>query len=190
MPAKKVVAVFGSPRTKGNSTTLGKNIVVGAESNGADVQIFHLSKMNINPCTGCNSCQFELSKDCVIKDDMKLVYPRLREAYALIISSPIYWFSVSAQTKIFIDRLYAMLHADGNDLKGKRIAIALTYGDKDPFISGAVNAIRMFQDMFSYVGADIVGMVYGNALNPGDVEVDEDLIDRAYKLGRRLVPKA
>jgi multimeric flavodoxin WrbA len=189
MADRKVLAVFGSPRLKGNSTILAKNIIVGAESNGAVVESFYLSEMNIHPCTGCNNCQDDLTIDCVIKDDMAPIYPKIREAYALIIASPIYWFSVSAQTKTFIDRLYTLLSPEGNDLKGKRIAIALTYGDKDPFISGAVNAIRMFQDMFHYVGANIIGMVYGSALNPGDIESDETLIDRAYKLGMKLVPK-
>jgi hypothetical protein len=88
---------------------------------------------------------------------MRLVYPILKKARGLVIASPVYWFSVSAQTKIFMDRLYAFIGPKGHGLKGKNISILLIYGDIDPFSSGAVNALRMFQDAFNYVGAPIAG---------------------------------
>ena len=67
-----------------------------------------------------------------------------------MIASPIYWFTISAQTKLFIDRWYALESSQGSVLKGKQFGILLTYGDDDPYTSGAINAIRTFQDMFRY----------------------------------------
>jgi multimeric flavodoxin WrbA len=122
----------------------------------------------------------------VINDDMRLVYPAMRKARGLVISSPIYWFSVSAQTKIFIDRLYAFVGPKGHGLKGRRIGILLTYGDADPFTSGAVNAMRMFQDAFRYIHAPIEGMVYGSANEPGEVAKDKILMKEAFELGRKV----
>ena len=118
---------------------------------------------------------------------MRDLYPKLRQADALVIASPIYWFTVSAQTKLFMDRCYALGGPQGNALKGKRIGIVLAYGDSDPFNSGAVNAIRTFQDAFRYIGSNIVGMVYGSASDVGEIKSNRALMDKAYQMGRQLV---
>ena len=165
MAGRKILVVMGSPRREGNSATLAKRVAEGAEAAGAEVESFYLHSMDIRPCTACDACREDKAKDCVIDDDMRDLYPKLREADGLVIASPVYWFTVSAQTKAFMDRWYAL----GNPqeeyaaFSGKRIGIVLTYADIDPFASGAVNALRTFQHAFNYVGADIVGMIYGNA---------------------------
>jgi multimeric flavodoxin WrbA len=119
-------------------------------------------------------------------DDMQMLYQKLRGAEAILIASPIYWFTISAQTKLFIDRWYALESTQGNALKGKQFGILLTYGDTDPYSSGAINAIRTFQDMMRYIKADIGGIVYGTASNEGDVLSHPKLMERAYMLGQKL----
>ena len=108
------------------------------------------------------------------------------EADAFVVASPIYWFTVSAQTKLFMDRGYALVDAEGYLLRGKQAGIVLTYGDSDPFNSGAVNALRTFQDAFNYVGVEIAGMVYDSADAAGDIRENAGAMDQAYALGRRL----
>jgi len=85
-----------------------------------------------------------------------------------------------------MDRCYALVDKDGYQLRGKKYAIVMTYGDSDPFESGAVNAFRTFQDGLRYVGAEIVGFVYGSADAPGSIRANTALMDRAYELGKRL----
>jgi multimeric flavodoxin WrbA len=140
----------------------------------------------INPCNACDACRKENSKGCVVNDDMQMLYPKLKAADAIVIASPVYWFSVSAQTKLFIDRFYGLGEHPNNALKGKQIGIILTYADSDPFVSGAVNALRMFQDIFNYIGAEIAGMVYGSAWKAGEIESNKELMERAYDLGVEL----
>jgi hypothetical protein len=89
-----------------------------------------------------------------------------------------------------MDRLYAFVGPSGHGLAGKRIGIVLTYGDADPFSSGAVNALRTCQDAFRYVGAPIVGMVYGSASAPGEIAANAGLMDEAFALGRALAGAA
>ncbi|MBW2369875.1 MAG: flavodoxin family protein [Deltaproteobacteria bacterium] len=182
---RKAVVLLGSPRKKGNSTVLARNIAKGAESAGVIVETLFIHGMDIKPCQACWSCQKEGSKGCVIEDDMHSVYPKLIEADAWIISSPIHWFSVSTQTKLWLDRSFALM-AHGLESFDKKIAIALAYGDVDPFKSGCVNAIRTFQDAFSYAGATITGFVYGTALNVGDIEQNTELLNAAEALGKQL----
>jgi multimeric flavodoxin WrbA len=94
---------------------------------------------------------------------MRLVYPILKKARGLVIASPVYWFSVSAQTKIFMDRLYAFIGPKGHGLKGKSIGILRTY-----------------------VGAPIAGMVYGSANAAREVNENKALLRDAATLGRQV----
>ena len=185
--SKQVLVILGSPRRKGNSATLAAQISRGAKSSGAELETLFLQDLEISPCRGCDTCQKPDSKGCAIKDDMQEIYPKLIKANAWIIASPVYWFTMSAQTKIFMDRCYALPAYDKNPFAGKRIAIAMSYGDVDPVKSGCVNALRTFQDAFSYTRSKIVGMVYGSALKPGEIKNNEILMLEAEKLGERLV---
>jgi multimeric flavodoxin WrbA len=182
-----MITILGSPRRKGNSATLAENVVLGAKSMGAEVNTFFLHGMDIKPCDACAICHEDINAECVINDDMQKLYPKLRQADAIVIASPIYWFTVSAQTKIYMDRCYALINSGAYALKDKRIGIVLTYADSDPFSSGAVNAIRTFQDAFAYVGATIIGMVYGRASEPGEIANNSELMDKAFVLGKQLV---
>ena len=190
MDGKKIVIVMGSPRREGNSATLAKQVAAGAEAKGAHVERFFLQDMDIGACTACDACRKSTADDCTLQDDMAPLYPKLRAADALVIASPIYWFSVSAQTKLFMDRCYGLGGPEGNALAGKRVGIVLTYADPDPFISGAVNALRTFQDGFKYIGAEIVGMVYGTADQAGEVKANRGLMEKAYQLGEQLASGA
>jgi multimeric flavodoxin WrbA len=183
---KRVIILKGSPREKGNSAILAEQVARGARAAGAEVESFSLHSMDIRPCDACDACREIVDGDCIIQDDMQILYPKLREAEAIVISSPIYWFSINAQTKLCIDRWYAYGSAENNQLSGKQFGIVLTYEDADPFASGAVNALRTYQDLFHYIHADLVGFVYGSVKNVGDVQKQPDLMERAFQLGLKL----
>jgi len=183
---RKIMVVIGSPRRKGNSAALAQRVADGAKDTGAQVETFFLHAMDIRPCTACDACRTKLKKDCIIKDDMKRLYPKLKAADGIVIASPIYWFTVSAQTKLFMDRWYALGGDDGYALAGKQFGIVLAYADADPFTSGAVNALRTFQDAFNYIGAEMVGTVYGSAWKAGEIKKNKALMDAAYALGKKM----
>ena len=196
MAAKRIVIIEASPRKNGNSTILAQEVAAGATSAGALVDIVCLADCKIGPCIACDACQESLKTDCVIQDDMASLYPRLREADVIVYATPVYWFTVSAQMKLFMDRCYALMYAstvpgdDGEpvytvecDLGSKKLAVVLTYGDVDPFVSGAVNAIRTYQDMARFVGSEIAGIVYGSAFAEGEVADNQTLMKQAHALG-------
>ena len=184
--SSRILVLLGSPRKDGNSSTLAKQIIKGAESQGASVESIFLHGMNISPCQACYACQSSESEGCAIEDDMQRIYPRLIETDAWVIASPVYWFTMSAQTKLFMDRCFALPAYEKGAFNGKRIAIAMSYGDTDPFTSGCVNALRTFQDAFRYAGARIVGMVYGSAMEAGEIRSNTTLMKAAEELGKRL----
>jgi multimeric flavodoxin WrbA len=189
LKAKQVLVILGSPRKKGNSSILAAQISKGAKSAGAEVETVFLQDLKISPCLACDTCQKPNSKGCAIKDNMQTIYPKLIKADAWVIASPVYWFTMSAQTKIFMDRSYALSAYAKNPFIDKRIAIAMSYGDVDPVKSGCINALRTFQDAYNYTGSKIVGMVYGTANKAGEIKNNEKLMHEAEELGKRLVSK-
>ena len=183
---KKVLVILGSPRKKGNSASLAERIINGAESAGAITETVYLHGLDISPCQGCLTCQKKDSKGCAIDDDMQSIYPKLIESQNWVLACPVYWFNMSAQMKLFMDRMFALGAYGENPFYRKRIAIAMSYGDEDPFRSGCVNALRTFQDAFTYTRSKIVGMVYGSANELGEIQKNTTLMQKAEDLGRKL----
>ncbi|MCP4024578.1 MAG: flavodoxin family protein [Desulfobacteraceae bacterium] len=181
-----ILVVLASPRKKGNSAALAAKVVKGAEAVGAVSETVYLNSLGIKPCQGCEKCQKPSANGCIIDDKMQSLYPKLAKADAIILASPIYWFNFSAQAKIFIDRLYAVGCGEKNIFKGKNMAVILTFADPDPFVSGAVNALRSFQDTCRYLQANLEGMVYGCADKAGEIKENKDVMEQGFLLGKHL----
>jgi multimeric flavodoxin WrbA len=185
---EKILVLLGSPRRQGNSALLAEQIVKGALSANAAIQAetVFLQEKRIAPCQSCYACQKKKSKGCAIQDDMQAIYPKMIEADAWVIASPVYWFSLSAQTKLWMDRCFALPAYQRNAFTGRRIAVAMSYGDKDPFASGCINALRTFQDAYSYTQSHLVGMVYGSAMDAGEIQSNTKVLQEAFALGEKL----
>ncbi len=181
----KLLILKGSPREKGNSAVLADQAARAAAAGGWEVECVSLQSLDIRPCDGCDLCA-ETGQYCVIEDDMQALYPKVLEADALLLASPIYWFTFSAQLKLCIDRWYGLWTFDHHVFDGKRIGVILAYGDSDEFTSGAINAIRTFESMFHFVRAEIVGIVHGSLMDVGDAERHPELMREAYDLGTKL----
>ena len=96
-------AVFnGSPRIAGNTDLLLCEAVKPIEYAGHDIVRFNLNLLNIRPCQDCGGC--EDTGICVIDDDMNYVHEAIRGVDRILLASPIFFFGLSAQTKIMIDR--------------------------------------------------------------------------------------
>lgn len=184
---KKILIVAASPRPRGNSTLLAAEAARGAGEAGAEVQIVSLARLSLGPCLACDGCRKPGAKGCVQKDDFETLRDDLKAADALLIASPVYWFTMSGQAKLFMDRLYVFGAKGYRELKGKRIGIILTSGDADPRSSGAVNAMSAFKDAFAYLGAPIIGMLHGAGGKAAAVLKDKALLKKAYAMGRALV---
>jgi multimeric flavodoxin WrbA len=188
---QKVLIVLGSPRRRGNSAALAEKVATGAAGAGAAVESIFLQKLDIKACTACEGCRKKNARGCVIRDDMQALYPKIRAADAIVLAGPVYWFSVSAQTKLFMDRWYALGgNRDYRGLRGKRFGIVLAFADADAFSSGAVNALHTFQDAIGYLGGSIEGMVYGSAGVAGEIRKRKDLMHQAAELGKKLAAPA
>ena len=182
---KTATIILSSPRKGSNSNALAAAMAGGLEEAGGQTETIDLSGLDVKPCLACEACQRNGGK-CSQIDGMQTVYPKVRDADILILASPIYWFNMSGSLKNFLDRCYAIAMIGNRPFSQKIIAVALAYGDADPYISGAVNAIRTFQDICAYTGAAWGGCIYGSAMEREALSKDEALLEKARELGRGL----
>jgi CubicO group peptidase (beta-lactamase class C family)/multimeric flavodoxin WrbA len=181
---KNVLILKGSPREKGNSAILADRAAAGAKEAGANVESIYLHGLNIHPCDACDQCRD--TNMCVIQDDMNSIYPKLTAADAIILATPVYWFTYSAQLKLCTDRWYAFQGNGWKDVSHKKFGILLAYGDTDLNTSGGINAVHTFETMCRYLKSEIVGIVHGSLSDVGDAEKHPELLQQAYDLGKQL----
>ena len=184
---KRVLILAASPRKNGNSTILALKAAEGVKAEGGEADVVEIGHLKIAPCNACDSCLAKPEAGCVIKDDMQPLYAKIRAAQGIIFATPVYWFNMSAQMKLVIDRAYAIQDKEYFAFTGKDVGVILTYGDVDVFASGGVNALRSFQDICAFAKANLVGTVYGTANKAGEVQTNEELLQKAYALGKKLV---
>jgi multimeric flavodoxin WrbA len=180
---KNVLILKGSPREKGNSAVLADQAAAGAMEAGALVESIYLHGLDIRACDACELCS---DGACVIEDDMQPLYPKLAAADAILLASPIYWFTITAQLKLCIDRWYGFQGHKWKEVSHKQYGMILTYGDKDLYTSGAINAIHTYETMCRFLKSDIAGIVHGSLDAVGDVEKHPELMQEAYELGKLL----
>lgn len=98
----KILGINASPRIEGNTDLLLNKVLQGAGSKGADTEKIILNKLKFVPCQECT----KMSDDggCLVNDDMQMVYRKIKEADAIVLASPVFFGSLSAQSKMMIDR--------------------------------------------------------------------------------------
>jgi len=101
-----ILVVTGSPRKNGNTEIMASAFANSAREAGHEVTIKELSTLKVEPCLACTYC-FTHDGVCIQNDDMNSILTDLSQADMLVLASPVYWFDVTAQTKCFIDRMYA-----------------------------------------------------------------------------------
>jgi len=173
------VILSGSPRRGATTDRLAGAFIGGAESVGNEVTCFRVADMKIGGCLGCGHCLAEPGV-CVQKDDMQAVLDALQKADVLVLASPVYYFGVTAQLKLAIDRTYA-LYKEGMPVK--RAALLLTCGD-GPKAAGA--AVFMFRKISALLNWEEAGVIVAPHLHePDEIEGRAELT-QARLLGEKI----
>ena len=180
---------MGSPRIKGNTDLLLEEALKGAKSQGAEVEKIVVDKLEIAPCKEYLGCFKD--GNCVIRDDMDEIYPKLLGADVVIIASPMFFYGVSSQTKALIDRcqaLWARKHILKQSLpnggrKGAFIAVGATKGKR--LFEGAILTVKYF---FEAIGAEYADELLIRGVDArGEIKEHPIALSDAYELGKRVV---
>ena len=175
----KIIAIIGSPHgMKGNTGRLLDEVVAGAATAGATVEILSLAGITLQPCVACNACH--VTGICPLPDGFEAIKNKLLAADGFILASPNYIFSVTAQLKILFDRLNGVIHCQS--LTGKYGAVVETSG------GGEDEEVLVYMQRFvNSLGAQTVGGI-GSAMAGIRTFPEEDaLFARARSLGADLV---
>jgi multimeric flavodoxin WrbA len=192
MQHPKIIAIYGSPRRKGNTATLLKKTIEGARDSGAEVEEIVLRDLKISPCLEIYGCM--QAGECAIKDDFQIVREKILASQGLILASPVFFYTVSSHTKILMDRFQS--------LWVKKYWVDKTPEDqqtvkrKGLFISaGATKGKKLFDGMLLSVKYffDVLDMELWKALLYRQLDFQEDILkhpeylEEAYTAGKDFV---
>jgi multimeric flavodoxin WrbA len=192
LDAVNILAIYGSPRRKGNTALLLKNAVAGARNAGAEVEEIVLRDLNMSPCLEIYGCKN--TGRCVIKDDFQKIYDRLLACHGLMLATPIFFYTVSAHTKILMDRCQSVwvkkywlekqpFGQHDFKRKGLFISVGATKGKK--LFDGTLLTVRYFFDPL-----DIElwrSLLYRGLDFEGDVLKHPKYLEEARQAGEDLV---
>ncbi len=194
---KKILVVQGGGRPAGNTAKLVKAFVSGAEDAGHDVEVISLLKKKVNGCLGCNACRY--GKPCVQNDDFNEIAPKIREADCVVFASPLYFWTVSARLKAFIERFYCIAEEDPNPPLGryerypvKDCALLMTAADNLFWTFSQAVSYYQFA-LVHYIGFRDMGMILAGGCGDtnGRPMIDQtDYPEQAYQFGLNLYAEA
>lgn len=177
--AKNILILTGSPRVGGNSDALAAAFAEGAREAGHMVQVFDAGRASILPCRACDACS--KAGKCVFNDDFQKLDPMLREADVIALVSPLYWYDVSAQLKLAIDKLKSFsgaLHI--------RESVLLMCGavEDTARFDGAVQVYkRITEGSLQWTDR---GVILAGGCSPKGAIADHPALEQARALGKSL----
>jgi len=185
----KVLGICGSPRKDGNTHQLLQRLLDGVALARADKEFISMSDLKISPCRECHSC--DKTGICVIDDDMKIMYPKFCDADRVIIASPIFFGSVTANIKAIIDRCQCLwvkkyiLKQKISDKTGRRGAFISVCGGKiKDFFPGAALVIK---SLFTTIDIKYeFELFYSQIDEKGAVKLHPTALEDAFELGKKI----
>lgn len=178
----KVLGIVCSPRVHSNSEILMRQALKSAADAGAETEMFAVAgKKHMLPCSECRKCaKPEESGLCVLKDDLTPLFDKILEADGIIFSTPIFFWSVSAQAKMVIDRTYGLNRK--KKLRNK-VGAALVVATR----IGHTGGLIVFSNYFNLQRMVYAGSATGFAGEKGAVLQDERAMAEAKAVGRVVV---
>jgi multimeric flavodoxin WrbA len=186
-----ILAIYGSPRRRGNSSRLLDEAVLGAQSEGATVEKIVLRDLKMSPCLEIYGCKKE--GRCVIQDDFQVVREQLLACRGVMLASPIFFYTVSAHTKILMDRCQSLWvkkywveqvdrHERQITRKGLFISVGATRGKK--LFDGTLLTVKYF---FDVLDAQLWrSLLYRGLDLENDILQHPDYLEEARQAGRDL----
>ncbi len=188
--AKKILVVSGSPVRNGNTALLVKWFCEGARLKGAKVEVVEAAflKYKVNGCISCRKCQQIAEYECVINDDAKPVLARMAKVDVIVMATPLYFYSASAQLKLVMDRMFSLYKWDNkadtmtSPLKGKTfVLLASAFED-----IGLDTLEKSFAITADYSDMKFISLLVPNAGESGDIRDKAALRSKAMALGKRV----
>jgi multimeric flavodoxin WrbA len=185
--AKKILIINGSPKKDGNTAQLVAWFAEGCRSKGAAIEFITAAALRREAvgCTSCRACQKLSGYECVIDDEVSSVLKKMITADVIVMATPLYFFSVSAQLKTIVDRMFSLYKWDNaagtmeTCLKGKMLVL----------LASAFEAVGLdvlekpFSITADYSGMRFRSLLVANAGVSGDIKKTTGSKEKAFRLG-------
>ncbi len=179
---KNIIILNGSPRKKGNTSSLVNSFTEGAKSSGNNVTEFFLNDMNIHGCKGCFGGGKNPDSPCSQKDDMDKIYPPYKNADIVVLATPLYYWTISGQLKTAFDRLFAVAECDPDCRNPKKDCILIMAAEGHGFDE----TLYWYDNLEKHMGWKNIGKILcGSVMNIGDTEGRTELKE-AFELGKSI----
>ncbi|HWR08599.1 flavodoxin family protein [Sporomusa sp.] len=182
----KIIGLVGSPRKNGNTDVLVQKALEGAKAQGSETGLYYLNDLAIRGCQACYGCK--KAGKCVVKDDLTGVFEAIDSANAIILGSPVYFGRFTAQTALFMDRLYGYIKADSTSSleAGKKFSLVFTQGQPDDGLYA--NTIEATARVLSRIGfvAGPKPLVGSGLRETGIAREHKQFLQTAYAIGKEL----
>lgn len=177
---KNVLILSSSPRRGGNSDRLCDAFLQGCKDAGHTVEKIFLKDKHINNCTGCGICSM-YGKPCPQKDDAAEVLEKMIAADVIVMATPVYFYTMSAQMKTLIDRCCARY----TEITNKNFYFIVTAAEPSiPAMERTIDGFRGFLDCLE--GAREKGIIYGTGVwKVGEIE-GKPVLKEAYEIGEKI----
>ena len=183
----KIVAVLGSPRPQGNSSTLAQKFLDAAQGLGAQIQTFRLNELNYQGCQGCLACK-TTSQACIQEDDLAAALDAVKGADILLLASPVYYGDISGQLKCFFDRTFSYLNPDFSSRVpgGKKAVVVLAQAQPEAALFDDIfPRYERWLKLYGYAPVHLLRAV--GVRDVGEIARKSELLDQAAALARELV---
>ena len=179
----KIAVLEGSPNKDGSSNLLAEQFIWGAKEAGNSIQIIDAAHANIHPCTGCIQCGYE--GPCSQKDDMDWIRQKILEADMMVFVTPLYYYGMSAQLKMLIDRFCAFNSSiQRKNMKSALISVAW---NSDNWTFDALQA--HYKTLVRYLNLKDMGMVLGTGCGSPAMTKSSKFPRMAYEFGKTQIDK-
>ena len=163
----KITVITGSPRKHGNSFAMTEAFIQAAEQRGHSVQRFDAAFLKIGGCHACMTC-YKTGKACSFDDDFNSIAPAILDADAVVFTMPVYWYSIPAQIKGVIDRLFSLV-VGGKPVAGKKCALIACCEEEDLTVLDGVR-IPMERTAALLKWKMVGEVLVPGVLNEGDID--------------------
>lgn len=179
--SKKIVVITGSPRKNGNSFAMTDAFIQAAKANGHEVTRFDAAMKSVGGCRACETC-FKSGKACSFDDDFNTIAPAILDADAVVFTMPVYWYSIPAQLKGVIDKLFSFV-VGGKDISGKECAMIVCCEEEDLSVMDGVRV--PLERSAALMKWKMVGEVLiPGVLNAGDIDKTDGCKQAAALAGK------
>lgn len=186
----KTCGIVGSPNKKGNVDTLVSQVLKGAKSRGAKIEKIYLNGLKIKPCQDCGRDPHP--KYCFFEDDMERIYDLLETCDSVVLGSPVYFDTVSAQVKLMIDRSnclmpWTKLSESSGFVRRRKKGIFIAVAGLEQEFGTILTTVKGF---FNWANIELKETIlYAHNVSYGEAENDKSLMKKAFQAGIQLVSR-